>query len=340
MKKVVTMGDLMISLVAPDNERFTQASSFNVFYTGAEANVSVSLAILGLHSVYMTRVPDNDIGQCALNALRKYGVDVSLCPKGGSRLGVLYMEKGTAQRPSKVIYDRWGSGICEAEPEHFDWEAAFSGADWFHFTGITPGLTDKTAALTLYACKKAKEMGLTVSCDPNYRSKLWTKEKARSVMSKILPYVDVLITNEGQSADIFGIVPPNPSPIGVPTSHESAIFIAEELRKRFGCGKVAITIRTTLSGNDHNFTAMLSDGTGYYFSREYKMHVLDRVGGGDAFAAGLIFAGESGYDPQYGIEFATAASVLKHSIESDFNLSTLDEIKALAGGDGTGNIKR
>ncbi len=340
MKKVVALGDMMLSLTTPGNLKFSQTNSLNAYYTGAEANVCVSLAILGLHAVYLTRVPDNDIGECALNSLRRYGVDTSLCPKGGSRLGVLYMEKGTAQRPSKVIYDRHGSGICEAEPEHFDWDAIFDGADWFHFTGITPGLTEKTKELCFYACKKAKEKGLTISCDPNYRSKLWTKEKAGEVLSQLMPYVDVLITNEGQSADIFKIVPPNPSPIGVPTSRESAKYLADELRKRFGCKNVAITIRTTLSGNDHNFAAMLSDGKDYYFSREYNMHVLDRVGGGDAFAAGLIYSMKSGYDSQAAVDFATAASVLKHSIESDFNLSTLQEIQALVGGNGSGNISR
>ena len=340
MKKIVSLGDMMLSLNTPGNLKFSQASSFNVYYTGAEANVCVSLAILGMHAVYLSRIPDNDIGQCALDALRKYGVDVSYCPRGGNRLGILYNEKGTSQRPSKVIYDRHGSGICEAEPEHFDWDAIFDGADWFHLTGITPGLTDKTASLCLYACKKAKEKGITISFDPNYRSKLWSKEKAGEVLSGLVPYADVLITNEGQAGTLFGIVPPNPSPIGVPTSHESAVYIANELKKRFGCGKIAVTIRTTVSGNDSNFAAMFFDGSGYYFSKEYSMHVLDRVGGGDAFAAGLIYALESGYGSQETVEFATAASVLKHSIESDYNLSTLQDIKALVGGDGSGNISR
>lgn len=340
MKKIVTLGDIMLSLSAPGNFKFSQTNYFNTYYTGAEANVSVSLAVMGMHSVFLSRLPDNDIGQCAINALRKYGVDTSYIPRGGNRIGILFLERGTAQRPSKVIYDRMNSGICEAKPEHFDWDAIFDGADWFHFTGITPGLCDGTAELTKFVCKKAKEKGLTISCDPNYRSKLWSKEKARKVMSEILPYVDVLITNEGQAGDIFKIIPPNPSPIGVPTSHESAVYIADEFKKRFGCKKVALTIRTTLSGNDHNFAAMLYDGSDYYFSKEYHMHVLDRVGGGDAFAAGLIYGIENGMETQETIEYATAASVLKHSIESDYNLSTVQEIKSLAGGNGSGNISR
>ena len=340
MKKVVTLGDIMMSLTTPGNLKFQQANQMNVFYTGAEANVSVSLAIMGMPSVFLSRLPDNDIGQCAVNALRQYGVDVSYCARGGNRLGILFMEKGTAQRPSKVIYDRMNSGICEAKPEHFDWDAVFDNADWFHFTGITPGLGDGTAELTRYACRKAKEKGLTVSCDPNYRSKLWSKEKAGRVMSELLPYVDVLITNEGQAGDVFGIVPPHPSPIGVPTSRESAVYLAGEFQKRFGCRNVAITIRTTLSGNDHNFAAMFFDGERYCFSKEYHMHVLNRVGGGDAFAAGLIYALKTGMSSQETVEYATAAAVLKHSIECDFNLSTVQEIKTLAGGNGSGNISR
>ena len=248
-KKVVTMGEIMLRLSTPGNERFIQADEFDVCYGGGEANVAVSLANYGYDTQFVTAVPDNPIGACAVAALRKHNVGTDFIAKSGERLGIYFLETGSAMRASNVVYDRAHSSISTASVDEFDFDAIFKDADWFHFTGITPGLTDKTAALTLYACKKAKEMGLTVSCDPNYRSKLWTKEKAGSVMSEILPYVDVLITNEGQSADIFGIVPPNPSPIGVPTSHESAIFIAEELRKRFGCGKVAITIRTTLSGD-------------------------------------------------------------------------------------------
>ena len=244
------------------------------------------------------------------------------------------------QRPSKVIYDRAGSSIYTATSEDFNWKEIFAGADWFHFTGITPALNDNVAAICLEACKAAKEAGVKISCDLNYRNKLWSKEKAGKVMGELCQYVDVCIANEEDAADVFGIHAADTDVTAGEVNHEGYKDVAKQLADRFGFEKVAITLRESLSANDNNWSAMLYDGNDYYFSKKYKMHIVDRVGGGDSFGGGLIAAQLSGYDAQRSIEFAVAASCLKHSIEGDYNLVTMDEVEKLAGGDGSGRVQR
>lgn len=340
MSRVVCFGEIMLRLSPPGYLRFTQASSFDVVYGGGEANVSVSLANYGLDAAYVTKVPDNPIGQSAINELRRYGVNTGYIVRGGDRLGIYYLEKGASQRASKVVYDRKYSSISEARPEDFNWSEIFKGSEWFHFTGITPALGDNVAEITKEACKAAKEMGLTISCDLNFRKNLWTSEKAGKVMEGLMQYVDVCIANEEDAEKVFGIKAADSDISGGKLSHEGYKKVAEELRKRFAFKKVAITLRGSISASDNNWAAMLYDGSEYYFSKSYPIHIVDRVGGGDSFGGGLIYALMSGYSSRDAIEFATAASCLKHSIEGDFNHVALSEVKALMGGDGSGRVSR
>jgi len=340
MSKVVCFGEIMLRLSPPGYLRFVQANSFDVVYGGGEANVSVSLANYGMDSAFVTRVPDNAIGQCAINELRKYGVNTSFIVKGGERLGIYYCEKGASQRPSKVIYDRKYSSISTAKRGDFDWDKIFDGAEWFHFTGITPALGDNVADLTLEACQAAKKKGLTISCDLNFRKNLWTSEKAGQVMGKLMEYVDVCIANEEDAEKVFGIKADNTDITSGKLSHEGYKDVAKKLMDRFGFKKVAITLRESISASDNNWAAMLYDGSDFYFSRKYPVHIVDRVGGGDSFGAGLIYAIMNDYSSKDAIEFAVAASCLKHSIEGDFNHATLSEVKTLMSGDASGRVQR
>ncbi|MEG2231130.1 MAG: sugar kinase, partial [Lachnospiraceae bacterium] len=256
------------------------------------------------------------------------------------RVGIYYLEKGASQRPSKVIYDRAGSSIATASSVDFDWDTIFQGVDWFHFTGITPALNQEVAAICMEACKAAKKAGITVSCDLNYRNKLWSKEQAGKVMGQLCEYVDVCIANEEDAADVFGIHAANTDVTTGTVNREGYKEVARQLAERFGFSKVAITLRESLSANDNNWSAMLYDGVDYYFSKQYKMHIVDRVGGGDSFGGGLICASLKGYDAQATIEFAVAASCLKHSVEGDFNMVSLAEVQKLAGGDASGRVQR
>ena len=339
-KRVITFGEIMLRLAPEGYYRFVQANSFGATYGGGEANVAVSLANFGIDTAFVTKLPAHEIGQAAVNELRKFGVDTSRIVRGGNRIGIYFLEKGASQRPSKVIYDRAHSAIAEASPEDFDWNEIFQNADWFHFTGITPALNDTLAAICLDACKKAKELGLTVSCDLNYRNKLWSREKAGQVMSELCKYVDVCIANEEDAADVFGIRAANTDVTKGAVSHEGYKDVAKQLAGRFGFSKVAITLRESLSASDNNWAAMLYDGTEFYFSKKYAVHIVDRVGGGDSFGGGLIYACLNQYDPPSTIEFAAAASCLKHSVEGDMNMVSVSEVQKLAGGDGSGRVQR
>ena len=340
MARVITFGEVMLRLVPHDYLRFVQADDFEATFGGGEANVAVSLSNFGMDAAFVTRLPSHEIGQMAVNSLRKFGVDTSLIVRGGARVGIYYMEKGASQRPSKVIYDRAGSAIATATPADFDWKKIFEGADWFHFTGITPALNPQVAEICMEAVKAAKELGLTVSCDLNYRKKLWTRDEARETMSRLVPFVDVCISNEEDAHDVFGIDAENTDIDGGKLNHEGYKSVAKQLADKFGFRKVAITLRTSISANDNDWAAMLYDGENYCFSKSYHMHIVDRVGGGDSFGAGLIYALLSGYASQDAIEFAVAASCLKHSIEGDYNFVSVDEVKALAGGSGSGRVQR
>lgn len=339
-KKVITFGEIMLRLAPEGYYRFVQADTFGATYGGGEANVAVSLANYGFDAKFVTKLPAHEIGQAAVNSLRKYGVDTSYITCGGDRVGIYFLEKGASQRPSKVIYDRAGSSIATATKEDFNWKEIFDGAEWFHFTGITPALNDEVAAICLEACKAAKENGVTISCDLNYRNKLWSKEKAGEVMGELCKYVDVCIANEEDAADVFGIHAANTDVTTGTVNHEGYKDVAKQLADRFGFSKVAITLRESISANDNNWSAMLYDGNDYFFSKKYKMHIVDRVGGGDSFGGGLIAASLNGFDSQATIEFAVAASCLKHSIEGDMNLVSMDEVLKLAGGDGSGRVQR
>ena len=339
-KKVITFGEIMLRLAPEGYLRFVQADSFGVTYGGGEANVAVSLANYGLDARFVTKLPAHEIGQAAVNALRRYGVDTSHIVRGGSRVGIYFLEKGASQRPSKVIYDRAGSAISLAKTSEFNWEEIFQDADWFHFTGITPALSDEAASICLDACRAAKEAGATISCDLNYRQKLWSKEKAGQVMAELCQYVDVCIANEEDAADIFGIRAGKTDVTRGEVDTAAYKEVARQLANRFHFSKVAITLRESLSANDNLWSAMLYDGENSYFSRKYKMHIVDRVGGGDSFGAGLIYALLSSKDCPDAVEFAAAASCLKHSVEGDFNMITAEEVEKLLQGDGSGRVQR
>ena len=339
-KRVVTFGEIMMRLDPPGYQRFVQADSFNVSYAGGEANVAVSLANYGLTADFVTKVPGTEIGQSAVNALRKYGVGTQYMLRGGQRLGIYFVEKGASQRPSKVIYDRAYSSISEAGMDEFDWDKIFMDADWFHWTGITPALGGDLPEICLEACRKAKENGVKISCDLNYRKKLWTREKAGEIMSKLMPYVDVCIANEEDAKDVFGISAENSDIEGGKLSHEGYVSVARQLIERFGFEKVAITLRGSISASDNEWAAMLYSGGTAYFSPKYMVRIVDRVGGGDSFGGGLIYSLISGKEPQDAINFAAAASCLKHSIEKDFNLVSVSEVETLAAGNVSGRVQR
>lgn len=338
--KVITFGELMLRLNPPGYQRIIQTNSFDITYGGAEANVAVSLCSLGAQAEFVSKMPSNDIAQSAINSLRHWGVGTDLIVRGGDRLGVYYLERGASQRPSKVIYDRAYSAISQAVPEDFDWDRIFADADWFHLTGITPALSGNLIQICLQACKKAKELGITVSFDPNYRAKLWTVDHAAEVLRLLLPYVDVLITNENQAADLFGIKVPESEVSGDDVTDEGYRFLAKALMERFALSCVALTERRTFAAEDNSFCAKLYDGEDLYSSVKYRIDIVDRVGGGDSFAAGLIYALREGYSTQDAVSFAAANSCLKHSMEGDYNTATVQDVLALAKGNANGRVQR
>ena len=338
--KVVTFGEVMLRLAPENYLRFVQSEKYEATFGGAEANVAVSLANYGVDAAFVTKLPAHEIGQAAVNSLRKFGVDTTKIVRGGDRVGIYYCEKGASQRPSKVIYDRAYSSIATAKKEDFDWDKIFDGVEWFHFTGITPALSDETAEITLEACKKAKEKGITISCDLNFRKKLWSKEKAGKVMGEVCKYVDYCIANEEDAKDVFGIEADNTDINTGKLDRNGYISVAKKLTERFKFKGVAITLRESLSANDNNWSAMLYTNGEAVFSKKYAMHIVDRVGGGDSFGGGLIYSLLNGYDAQKTIEFAVAASCLKHSIEGDYNMVSVAEVETLAGGDASGRVQR
>ena len=340
MKKVVTFGELMLRLAPESYLRFVQSEKYEATFGGAEANVSVSLANYGLDVAFVSKLPSHEIGQAAVNSLRKFGIDTSKIVRGGERIGIYYCEKGASQRPSKVIYDRAYSAIAMASRSDFDWETILNGVEWFHFTGITPALSDEMAEICLDALKAAKAKGITVSCDLNFRKKLWSKEKAGKVMGELCHYVDYCIANEEDAKDVFGIEADNTDIYGGKLDREGYISVAKKLTDAFGFKGVAITLRESLSANDNNWSGMLYTDGEAFFSKKYSMHIVDRVGGGDSFGGGLIYSLISGFSAQRAIEFAVAASCLKHSIEGDYNLVSVAEVENLAGGDASGRVQR
>lgn len=338
--KVVTFGEIMMKFSPLSYKRFLQADAMNVEYAGAEANVAVSLANYGLNPIFVSKLPNNDFGDAAINSLRHFGVDTSKVARGGDRIGIYFAEKGASQRPSKVIYDRKGSAIACATPADFDWNAIFEGVEWFHWTGITPALSESLAAICLDACKAAKAKGITISCDLNYRKKLWSRERAKEVMSELCKYVDVCIANEEDAADVFGITAENTEVSSGLIDSQSYASVARQLQQRFGFKMVAITLRESISASDNNWSAILFDGQQIHTSRKYAIHIVDRIGGGDSFGAGLIYGLSQYVDCQKALEFAVAASCLKQTIEGDFNLASKAEVENLMNGNITGRIQR
>ena len=342
MSKFVTFGEVMFRLNPEGYLRFVQADRLEVSVAGGEANVAVSLANFGLDTAYVSKVPAHELGDCVVRGLRKYGINTDHILRGGDRLGLYFVEKGASQRPSKVIYDRAGSAIALAKADEFDWNAIFADTEWFHFTGITPALSDELVLACKAACKKAKEKGITVSCDLNYRKKLWSREKACQVMAELMPYVDVCIANEEDAADVFGIHAQHTDIEGGKLDYDAYAEVARQLSRRFGCKKVAITLRGSISASENTWAGMLYDGAGdtYCISRSYNIKIVDRVGGGDSFGAGLIYSLSKGYEDSAAINFAVAASCLKHTIEHDFNEVSVQEVTSLMKGSGSGRVQR
>lgn len=338
--KTVTFGEIMLRLSPPGYSRFVQASQFDIVYGGGEANVAVMLASCGLEADFVTAIPAHEIGQCAVNALRRYGVGTGHILRQGDRLGIYYIENGASQRPSKVIYDRAASSIAKAAASDFDWKKILTGADWFHFSGITPAISDEMIAAVQDACRTAKQMGVKVSCDLNYRSKMWSVEKARSVMQPLMESVDLLIANEEHIRTILEIDTSSLPVEDTNLTHEGCIATAQMLHERYHIPMVAMTQRRSLSASDNRFKGMLWKDGEAAFSPQHTMHIVDRVGSGDSFSAGILNGLQKGWSIQQTVNFAAAACCLKHSIPGDFNLCDEAEILALAGGDGSGSVQR
>ena len=320
--------------------RIVQADSYELTFAGGEANVAVAVANLGGEASFVTKIPKNDLTTRLLRNLKGFNVDVKDIVFGGDRLGMYYVEKGASQRPSKVIYDRKYSSVSMAVREDFDWDSILGGATWFHFTGITPALSDELPLICKDALEKCKEKGITVSCDLNYRGNLWSSEKAGKVMAELMPYVNVCIANEEDAEKVFGIKADNTDVTQGNVTGDNYRQVARKLKDTFGFDKVAITLRGSISASDNKWAGMLYDGEEYYFSKEYMIRLVDRVGGGDSFGGGLVYALMNEYAPQDAIEFAVATSCLKQATEYDFSLSTVDEVMKLAGGDGSGRVQR
>ena len=341
MSNIVTLGEIMLRLSpSGQNVRFVQADRFDVIYGGGEANVAVSCANYGHHATFVTKLPAHEIGQSAINALRRYGVDTSHIARGGNRIGIYYAETGVSMRPSKVIYDRAGSSISEAKPADFDFDAIMEGADWFHWSGITPAISDSAAELTRLACEAAKRHGVTVSVDLNFRKKLWTSEKAQQVMRPLMQYVDVCIGNEEDAQLCLGFKP-DADVEGGNTDADGYKGIFEQMRREFGFKYVVSTLRESLSASHNGWKAMVFDGNEFYVSKRYDiLPIVDRVGGGDSFSGGLIHGLLTKQSMGEALEFAVAASALKHKINGDFNRVSAEEVEALAGGNANGSIQR
>jgi 2-dehydro-3-deoxygluconokinase len=335
---VVTFGEIMMRLATPGYLRFSQAPNLELTYGGGEANVAVSLTNYGLQTQFVTRLPKNDMAQRAINELRGLGVGTGHIIRGGERIGIYFLESGASQRASKVTYDRSHSAISGIKPGEVPWDKVFHGARWFHWTGITPALSDSAAAVTREACEAAKKAGLTISTDLNYRKKLWTREKAGQVMGGLMEFVDVCIANEEDAESVFGIKGAEVTSGQI--EHAQYEDVASQLTDRFKFKQVAITLRESFSASHNGWSAMLYTGGKSHFSSRYDISIVDRVGGGDSFAGGLIYALLRGDAPETAINFAVAASCLKHSISGDYNRVTLDEVETLAKGDASGRVQR
>lgn len=340
MAKIVTLGEIMLRLSTPGNTRFVQSDSFDVVYGGGEANVAVSCANYGHDAYFVSKLPTHEIGQSAVNALRKYGVNTEYVTRGGDRVGIYYLESGASMRPSKVIYDRAHSSIAEADPTDFDFDKIMKGATWFHWSGITPAISDKAAELTKLACEAAKRNGVTVSCDLNFRKKLWTSAKAQTIMKPLMKYVDVCIGNEEDAELCLGFKPDANVEAG-DTGAAGYHKIFEQMAKEFGFKYVVSTLRESFSATHNGWKALIYNGKEFYESKRYDINpIIDRVGGGDSFSGGLIHGLITKPNQGEALEFAVAASALKHTINGDFNLVSTSEVESLSGGNANGRVQR
>ena len=340
MAKIVTLREIMLRLSPEGHYRFVQAEKFNIIAGGGEANVGISLANFGHESVFVSKLPKHEIGQIAVNALRRYGVNTDFIARGGERIGLYYAETGASMRPSKVIYDRANSAIAEAKPEDFDFDAIFEGADWFHWSGITPAISDASAECLKQACICAKKHGVTISCDLNFRKKLWTSEKAISIMRPLMQYVDVCIGNEEDAELCLGFKPDDDVEAGV-TDAAGYQGIFKAMEQELGFKYVVSNLRESFSATHNGWKALIYDGKEFYQSKRYDINpIIDRVGGGDSFSGGLIHGLLTKPTQGEALEFAVAASALKHTIPGDFNHVSIAEVEALAGGSANGRVQR
>ena len=339
-QKAVCFGEIMGRLNPDGYLRIKQAKSYNLSFAGGEVNVAVALASFGLDAAFVTKAPANDLTEAMLRDVRGYKVDVSHIVYGGDRLGMYYVEKGASQRPSKVIYDRKYSAISMADPADFDWDKILDGATWFHFTGITPALSQNTVEITRQALAAAKKKGITTSCDINYRATLWTPQEAGRVMTDLMEHVDICISNEEDAEQVFGIHAKGTDVSGGRINKEGYEEVARRLMDKFAFKKVAITMRGSISASDNSWAAMLYDGKNFFHSKNYVIHLVDRVGGGDSFAGALIYGLMSGHEDRAALDFAVAASCLKQATEYDFVQSSVAEVNKLIGGDASGRVQR
>lgn len=338
--KVVTFGEIMGRLCPPGYKKVIQANEFELTFAGGEANVAVSLANFGVEASFVTKLPDNDLGKSVIRTLKSYGVSIDHIKFGGERLGMYYVEKGASQRPSKVIYDRKYSSISEADIDDFDWEEILENTKWFHFTGITPALSSKCVDITLKSLKECKKRGITVSCDLNYRNKLWTTQEANKVMNELMEYVDICIGNEEDAEKVLNIKSSNNDISGGNLNKNGYISVAKEIADKYNCKAVAITLRESYSASMNGWSALLYKDNEAYFSKKYDITLVDRVGGGDSFVGALIYGLMKFEDNQEVVDFAVAASCLKHTIEGDFNQVSIDDVRKLMSGDGSGRVQR
>lgn len=340
--KVVSFGEIMLRLSPDGYYKLFQKPELNTSFCGAEANVAVALSNFGDEAEFVTALPDNDIGRAACRELMRYGVKTDNIVYTGDRLGIFFAEKGASQRPSKVIYDRKNSAIALADPSSFDWEKIFDGADWFHITGITPALSDSLAKISVDAVKAAKKAGLTVSCDINYRSKLWSAEKARPVMTEIMKYVDVCIGNEEDAEIVFGIKAGTTDVTKGQLDTDGYKKSLQTVAETFGCKIVAYSQRKSYSASDNGWSGIIYDDEKkqVYTSAQYDIRITDRIGGGDAFASGLIYALHNNISPANAIETAAAAGCLDQTLEGDFCLFGINDVLDLVGGNSSGRVKR
>ncbi len=337
---IVTFGETMLRLTPPRFQRFMQATGFDAYYGGAESNTAVSLSLLGEPSRHVTKLPENELGRACAGELAKYGVDTGCIlwdTDPAARLGVYFCERGASQRPPRVIYDRAGSAFAKAAVGEFHWQTLLQGARGFHFTGITPALSPALAQSVLDACKTAKALGVQVSCDLNYRAKLWSKEAARETLGQYMEYVDLLFANNGSLYDVFGIDVENSRTDNGPDSTAAA---AQAAAAKFGIRQIALTMRQSVSASENGWAALYYEVGRVYTSKSYRMQMVDRIGGGDSFAAGMLYAQGQNYAPQHALEFATAAACLKHAIPGDANLISKEEVEQLAGSAGNALIQR